>query len=225
MIGSFRWLRSERSAAPAAASRREEGPTVARTWRRHLTMENLFFIAVLLVLAFFLARRQGYFLDSPSVEPGSRSERDVVAPEFVLPALDGPPVRLSDHRGKVVLLNFWATWCPPCRAEMPSMEKLYQGYRDRGLTILAISSEVSGRTVVEPFVRERGLTFPILLNPEGDVFAQYGVRGLPTSFVLDRQGRIVSAEIGARDWSSGAAREGVERLLAESGAAALSRAH
>lgn len=95
------------------------------------------------------------------------------------------------------------------------MEKLYQAYRDRGLIILAISSDVSGRAVVEPFVRERGLTFPILLNPEADVFAQYGVRGLPTSYVLDRRGRVVSGEVGARDWSSGAAREAVDRLLAE----------
>jgi peroxiredoxin len=98
---------------------------------------------------------------------------------------------------------------------MPSIEKLYQLYRERGLTILAISNDVSGRSVVEPFVRERGLTFPILLNPEGDVFAQYGVRGLPTSYVLDRRGRIVSGEVGARDWSAAAAREAVERLLAE----------
>jgi thiol-disulfide isomerase/thioredoxin len=156
-----------------------------------VTVENLVLILMLVVAAFFFARRQGFFLDSPSVQPGSQSERNVVAPDFILPGLNGTPVRLSDHRGNVVLLNFWATWCPPCRAEMPSIEKLYQLYR------------------------ERGLTFPILLNPEGDVFAQYGVRGLPTSYVLDRRGRIVSGEVGARDWSAAAAREAVERLLAE----------
>lgn len=184
-------------------------------WRRHLTVENLVFIAILVVAAFLFARRQGLFLDSPSVQPGSQGERDIAAPAFVLPDLSGTPIRLSDHRGKVVLLNFWATWCPPCRAEMPSMEKLYQAYRDRGLTILAISNDVSGKSVVEPFVRDRGLTFPILLDPEGGVFLQYGVRGLPTSYVVDRKGRVVSGEIGARDWSSGTAREAVEHLLAE----------
>jgi peroxiredoxin len=215
MIGPFRWWRSERLGVPAAALEREGGAEVPRTWRRHVTVENLVLIAMLVVAAFLFARRQGFFLDSPSVQPGSRSERSVVAPEFVLPDLGGTPIRLSDHRGNVVLLNFWATWCPPCRAEMPSMEKLYQVYRERGLIILAISNDVSGRSVVERFVRERGLTFPVLLNPEGDVFAQYGVRGLPTSYVLDRKGRVVSGEIGARDWSSGAAREAVERLLAE----------
>jgi peroxiredoxin len=215
MIGPFRWWRSERSGVPAAASEREGGAEVPRTWRRYVTAENLFLIAMLGMAAFLFARRQGLFLDSPSIQPGSRNERSVVAPGFVLPDLGGMPIRLSDHRGNVVLLNFWATWCPPCRAEMPSMEKLYQVYRERGLTILAISSDVSGRTAVEPFVRKRGLTFPILLNPERDVFAQYGVRGLPTSYLVDRRGRVVSSEIGARDWSSGAVRETVERLLAE----------
>lgn len=199
------------TAAPGVAA----AGKATRRWRRHLTADKLFLVATLLVLALLVARRQGFFLDAPSVQPGSQHERSVVAPEFILPAMDGPPVRLSDQRGKVVLLNFWATWCPPCRAEMSSIEKLYQAYRERGLVILAISNDVSGRTVVEPFVRERGLTFPILLNPDGDVFIQYGVRGLPTSYVLDRSGRIVSGEIGARDWSGDAAREAVERLLAE----------
>jgi len=110
-------------------------------------------------------------------------------------------------------VNFWATWCPPCRAEMPSMEKLYQAYRDRGLVILAISGDRASRSSVEAFVQELGVTFPILLDPEGNVFAQYGVRGLPTSYLLDRRGRIVSAEAGARDWNGTAARRVVEALL------------
>jgi peroxiredoxin len=188
---------------------------VPRTWRRHVSVDNLFLIAMLVVAAFLFARRQGFLLASPSIQPGDWRERSAIAPEFILPDLGGTPVRLSDHRGKVVLLNFWATWCPPCRAEMPSIDKLYQAYGDRGLTILAISSDVSGRTVVEPFVRERDLSFSILLDPGAEVFAQYGVRGLPTSYLVDRRGRVASGEIGARNWSGDAARELVERLLAE----------
>jgi peroxiredoxin len=180
-----------------------------------LTVDNAFLAAILLVLVFVLGRRQGYFLDSPSVEVRAPVERGAVAPDFVLPRLNGAAVPLSDYRGKVVLLNFWATWCPPCRAEMPSMEKLYQAYRDRGLEILAISADKSSKVVVESFVEARGLTFPILLDPANEVFAQYGVRGLPTSYLLDRQGRIVSGEVGARDWSGKTARQLVERLLAE----------
>ncbi len=184
-------------------------------WRRHLTVDNAFFFAMMLVVAFALGRRQGFFLASPSVEEKTQDERSVIAPDFGLPSLAGPTVRLSDHQGKVVLLNFWATWCPPCRAEMPSMEKMYEAYRDRGLVILAISSDRGGKSVVKPYVQERGLTFPVLLDPGGEVFAQYGVRGLPTSYLLDRRGRVFSADVGARDWSGKAARQVVERLLVE----------
>ena len=196
----------------AVGGARAEG---LRRWRRHLTVANAFFIAMLLVAAFALARRQGFFLASPSVKVRSQDERSVIAPEFALPGLSGSPVRLSDHQGKVILLNFWATWCPPCRAEMPSMETLYQTYRDRGLVILAVSGDRAGRSVVESFVQDRGVTFPILMDPNGEVIAQYGVRGLPTSYLLDRRGRGFSADIGARDWSGKVARQVVERLLEE----------
>jgi peroxiredoxin len=187
----------------------------SRRRRRYLTANNLFLAAMILALAFFMARRQGIVLDSPPMQLKASGERDVEAPEFALADLAGNRVRLSDHRGNVVLLNFWATWCPPCRAEMPSMEKLYQVYRDRGLVILAISGDRTNRSTVETFVQELGVTFPILLDPAGEVFAQYGVRGLPTSYLLDRRGRIVSAEAGARDWNSTAARQVVEALLKE----------
>ena len=187
----------------------------ARSWRRYLTVDNAFLLVVVLVMAFLLARRQGVFLASPSIEVRAQDERTVITPEFVLPDLSGAPVRLSDHEGKVILLNFWATWCPPCRAEMPSMETLYQAYRNQGLLILAISGDRTGRSVVKSFVQDRGVTFPILLDPDGEVFAQYGVRGLPTSYLLDRRRRVFSADVGARDWSGKVARQIVERLLAE----------
>jgi len=215
MMGFFRRLAWRRAAVTdgmeGAAGRLKDG----RGWRRHLTVDNIFFAAMVLVIAFLLARRQGFFLASPSIQVGAQAERGAVAPDFALPGLDGAAFRLSDYRGKVVLLNFWATWCPPCRAEMPSMEKLYQVYRDRGLVILAVSGDRGGKAVVESFVQERGVTFPILLDPANEVFAQYGVRGLPTSYLLDRQGRVVSAEAGARDWNSQAARQVVGALLKE----------
>lgn len=212
MIGLFRRLGWARPVPDAATG---EGKPVGtpRWWRRHLTANNLFLAAMIFALAFLMARRQGVTLDSPPMQVKTRDQRDAVAPAFVLPGLSGTPVHLSDHRGRVVLLNFWATWCPPCRAEMPSMEKLYQAYRDRGLVILAISGDRTSRSTVEAFVQELGVTFPILLDPAGEVFAQYGVRGLPTSYLLDRRGRFVSAEAGARDWNGTAARRVVEALL------------
>jgi peroxiredoxin len=190
--------------------------TSRRGWHRYLTLDNAFFaVMLLLVLAFALARRQGFFLPSPSAEMKRPEKRSVFAPDFALPSLAGSTVHLSDHRGRVVLLNFWATWCPPCRAEMSSMEKLYQAYRDRGLVILAVSTDQTGRSVVESFVRERGVTFPVLLDPEEEIFAEYGGRGLPTSFFVDGRGRIVSTEVGAQDWNGTAARRIVETLLNE----------
>ena len=213
MIGFLGRLALRRAPGPDAGEEMGGRLKGFRGWRRYLTANNLFLAAMILALAFLMARRQGIVLDSPPMQVKAPDQRDAVAPEFALADLAGNRVRLSEHRGHVVLLNFWATWCPPCRAEMPSMEKLYQAYRDRGLVILAVSGDRGGKTVVESFVRERGVTFPILLDPGNEVFAQYGVRGLPTSYFLDRGGRFVSAEAGARDWSSKAARRVVEALL------------
>ncbi len=176
--------------------------------------DNALFVILLALVMFLYARRQGYFLASPADELLAVGQR-VQAPAFALPALDGPTVGLEGSRGNVVLLNFWATWCPPCRAEMASMEELYRAYRDRGLTILAISTDAGGAQVVEPFVQARGLTFPILLDPPGVVANRYAVRGLPTSYLVDRDGTIVSREVGARDWAGASARRLVERVLAE----------
>lgn len=202
-----------RPVAHPDATEGEAGGVGAGRWRRYLTANNLFLAAMILALAFLMARRQGIILGSPPMQVKAPGQRNAEAPEFALANLAKDRVRLSDHRGHVVLVSFWATWCPPCRAEMPSMEKLYQAYRDRGLVILAISGDRTGRQVVDSFVEELGLTFLILLDPAGEVFAQYGVRGLPTSFLVDRQGRIVSAEAGARDWNSQVARRVVEALL------------
>src|SRR5512134_2730260 len=133
MMGFFRrlaWRRAAAADVTEGTGARVEGN---RGWRRRLTANNLFLASMILVLAFLMARRQGVILDSPPMQVKAPGQRVVDAPEFALADLAGSRVRLSDHRGHVVLLNFWATWCPPCRAEMPSMEKLYQAYRDRGL--------------------------------------------------------------------------------------------
>ena len=111
-----------------------------------------------------------------------------VAPDFAVPDLAGQAVRLSAFRGQVVLLNIWTTWCPPCREEMPSMERLYQRLRDRGFALLAVSEDEGGAAVVEPFVRQLGLTFPVLVDPEQQVGSL--VRGVGVPGVLpDRSGR------------------------------------
>ena len=134
------------------------------------------------------------------------------APDFAVPSLTGSRLRLADFRERVVLLNFWATWCPPCREEMPSMERLYQRYRDRGLTILALSVD-RNVAAVPGFAEGFRLTFPIGLDPEATVATLYRMRALPTTIVIDRTGQVVAGTAGARDWDSPAAHAVVETLL------------
>ncbi len=124
------------------------------------------------------------------------------APDFSLPDLDGKLHHLSDYRGQVVFLNLWATWCPPCRMEMPAMEALYQRLGGRGFTILAVSADENGATAVAPYVSEMGLSFPVLLDPEGRLSPRYGVTGYPETFIIDRQGRVVNHTIGPAAWDS-----------------------
>ena len=138
------------------------------------------------------------------------------APDFQLIDLQGNRQALPDYHGKVVLLNFWATWCGPCRVEMPSMESLYQDLKDEGLAILAISSDPQGSIVTRPFVAAQGLTFPILHDSDYRVSGSYGVRTLPMSFLIDRNGTLTHRVFGARDWNSPEARELIDGLLRES---------
>lgn len=139
------------------------------------------------------------------------------APDFTLPDLQGKPHRLSDFRGRVVFLNLWATWCPPCRLEMPSMEALYRRLRHRDLVMLAVAEDAGGAAAVAPFVREVGLTFPVLLDPEATLSPRYGATGYPETFIIDRDGRVVNHTIGPQDWDSEEMVAYFEQLLAAPG--------
>jgi peroxiredoxin len=150
----------------------------------------------------------------PAVPAEERPEVGYLAPDFALPDLAGRTVRLSDFRGrKAVFLNFWATWCPPCRAEMPTMERAYQAYRDRGLEILAVSVDTGPKDRVAAFTQELKLTFPALLDPDMAILYAYRIPGLPGSVLIDRRGVIQSVEIGFRDWDTPESRDKLERLL------------
>jgi peroxiredoxin len=135
------------------------------------------------------------------------------APDFQVRTPDGSTLRLTDFKGKVVFLNFWATWCEPCREEMPSMERLHRAYKDRGLVVLAISLDLQGASVVKPFVKRFALTFPIGLDPKMAVREQYGVWAVPSTFLIDRTGKRVLFANGAREWDGKAAHAVVESLL------------
>ncbi len=140
------------------------------------------------------------------------------APEFSLPTLSGKSVRLSDLRGKVVLLNFWATWCVPCRTEMPAIEELYQRQKDRGLEVVAVNLDKLSTAGVEAFVKEVAVTFPVVLDPSWSTALAYRVLGLPTTYLIDRAGNVVVREVGERDWNDAVSQMAVEGLLHDTGA-------
>jgi peroxiredoxin len=129
--------------------------------------------------------------------------------------LYGKAVSLSDYHGKVVLLNFWATWCGPCRVEMPAMEALYRSMQSKGLEIIAISVDQQGTAVTRPFQEAMALSFPILHDLDYQVGLTYGARTLPMTFAIDRRGVIRQLVFGARDWNSPEARMGIAEVLQE----------
>jgi len=146
-----------------------------------------------------------------------RVKREIEAPNFELDNLQGKAVLLKDFRGKVVLLNFMATWCHWCRKEMPSLQKLYDQFKDKGFVIVAVFSDREGAKAVVPFVKKSGYTFfgnSGLLDPSGRVDTIYGITGTPTSYLINREGKVIGREIGYRDWFTKGTRDLIERLLA-----------
>lgn len=127
---------------------------------------------------------------------GTAPKINSAAPGFTLSSLEGKSVSLGSFQGKVVLLNFFATWCPPCRAEMPDLEATYQELKDKGLEVVAVDLQEDQGTV-SGYVKSLGLTFTILLDREATVFGQYHITGLPTSYFIDRQGVVRDYTIGA----------------------------
>jgi peroxiredoxin len=136
------------------------------------------------------------------------------APAFTLGALDGGRASLADHRDKLVVLNFWATWCQPCALEMPSLEALWRRYRERGLVVVGVSVDRgSPRGLLEPYVRNLKLTFPILLDPDSKTSDGWRVTALPATFIVRPGGEVTGMAVGAREWNSAEMRALVERLL------------
>jgi len=137
------------------------------------------------------------------------------APDFTLDTMDGGTAALSAQRGKVVILNLWASWCGPCRAEMPAIQRVYAANRERGLEVLAVNSTFQDSLPdAQAFVQQLGLTFPILLDREGSVSRRYLLRALPSTFFIDRQG-VIRAVIVGGPMSEATLQTKVEELLNE----------
>lgn len=137
------------------------------------------------------------------------------APDFALETLQGDKIRLADLRGKIVVVNFWTTWCPPCRAETPALEASYGSYQDSGVVILGLNlTDQDSLKDVESFVQEFGLTYPILLDRDGTVGLLYQLNGLPTTFFISRDGVIRTVVVGG-PLSETFIRSKIEALLKE----------
>jgi len=149
---------------------------------------------------------------NPSVQTLTPLPEPIPAPDFQLADLDGQRHTLSALRGKVVIVNFWATWCPPCREEMPSMQRAWEQLRNRGVVMLAINVGEDEDTVFN-FTANYPVDFPLLLDEESQVINQWPVRGLPSTFVIDNKGRIIYRAIGGREWDSESMLAPVRALL------------
>ena len=137
-----------------------------------------------------------------------------VTPPLRLPRLDGGVTALADHRDKLVIVNFWATWCQPCLTEMPTLEALWQEYRARGLLVLGVAVDRDApRPLLEPYVGRLGLTFPVLLDADLKSAQAWRVTGLPATFVIRPGGHAVGMAFGAREWNSNEMRALLERFL------------
>jgi peroxiredoxin len=140
-----------------------------------------------------------------------RPPRPKFADDFTVPTADGKTFRLATQRGRPVFINFWATWCTPCLEEMPALERLWRAQKDAGFVLLAVTVDANPK-LATPFVERHGLTFTIGLDPKMELAQTYGVRALPSSFVIDRDGRLAGVAIGPRPWDNVAAHALIERL-------------
>ena len=155
------------------------------------------------------ARGDTHFMEALAIV---RFDEKIKAQNFILQDLNGNKVSMEDYRGKIVFLNFWATWCPPCRVEMPSMEKLYNEFKSKDFTILAIDLQEDAATV-KTFKEQYKLNFPILLDSDGSVALIYGAMSIPTTYLIDRDGYLLGGALGPRDWATEDAFELINHLL------------
>lgn len=186
------------------------------------TKVTLAILVLLLPLAGLILSREGfpYKRQSPAITDGDlfkklnieKSDKEIQAPDFTLKDLSGNTVSLRELRGKVVFLNFWATWCPPCRLEMPAMEQLHKEFSDQGLVVLAVNFRES-QDDVRSFLKQHGLTFTTLLDEQERAFGLYRAWSLPTTYLINKNGEIVGKVIGYRDWNSEQARSLFHQLL------------
>ena len=183
--------------------------------KKYLLLFIVIFIGAVLFFFEHFAESPISIADIQTRKKFNQEKPDVgyLAPGFVLRNLEGNHEDLESYRGQVVVLNFWATWCAPCRIEMPSFEKLYRRYRSEGMTILAVTIDKNMEPKIKSFVNEYGLSFPVLLDEKGEVEQLYPSMTIPFTYVIDREGRVVARVDGAKNWESKETFDAIEYLL------------
>ena len=141
-------------------------------------------------------------VDPLFLKAGIQTVNHKKAPDFCLEELSGKKVELKHFKGQVVFLNFWATWCSPCKEEMPSMEALYQKFKERGFVFLTISVDYEEKKKVKEFIDKHHYTFPVLIDSKCLTLDLYKVKGIPTTILIDKKGRMVGKKIGSKNWNS-----------------------
>ncbi len=160
----------------------------------------LFLILALLVnLALAAEGGEGDLFSKTRINP---IKGDKKAPDFSLKDLTGKKVEIKDYKGKIIFLNFWATWCGPCKEEMPSLEVLHEKFKGEKFVLLTVSVDYEGLKPVQEFLNKQHYTFPVLLDPNGEILDLFEVKGIPTTFIIDKKGRVIGRAIGPRDWKS-----------------------
>ena len=163
--------------------------------------------------AFFLAAGSALATADFKAVPKLEEMKDrSAAPDFTLSDPAGKKVSLKDYRGKIVFLNFWASWCAPCRAEMPGMDRLYREFKDKGLEMLAVNVK-DKRDDALRFMKELKISYPVAMDPEGEVGLLYGAWGMPTTYLIDRKGQVLARMWGPADWYSPGARNLIRTLV------------
>jgi peroxiredoxin len=201
-------------------------PTLATGGRRQNLVRAALALVLLGGLVWALPSRQpgdggGHHAEhqAPTLDPFEKAgvsefKAGQRGPSFTLQQLGGAPASFDSFSDKLVVLNFWATWCTPCTLEMPTLEALWQRYRDRGLVVVGVSVDRGApRTLIDPYVSNLKLTFPILLDPDMTAANAWRVTGLPTTFVVRPGGEVVGVAIGPREWNSDEMRSLLETML------------
>ena len=179
-----------------------------------LPKDRLLGLLIVIALTLLVLRNQKPGLENSQPEINEfKSQEGYLAPRFTLRNLKGNLEGLDYHLGKVIIVNFWATWCTPCVKEMPSFENLYRRFRSKGLTILAVSLDKNSPSKVQEFVDKHKLSFPVLLDTDGGAEKLYPSFTIPFTYVVDKKGRIVARVDGGKDWGSAKTFEAVEHLL------------